>query len=259
MIVESYEDTIIISGALRSNYWETLHTAISLLLKRHPTGVIVDCSGLTEVTPAGAATFRDVMEYIHNHDSRVIVAAVPRHILDVLRTVAEVRSQLAVTNSVEEARKSLDLLVEAPAKKKLADSGQKLIVCLTGAPTDTQALTLGAQICESRQAQIHLLYVVIVPRDLPLTAPLAKDEEMAAKAIDHGKRVLQLRHLRVVPHLERARDIASALEEVLNETKASSVIMSLVPNQSDSENNAKVVKSILTKVCQEVILLRPSC
>src|SRR4051794_2917253 len=105
MIVESYEDVIILSGALRSNYWETLHTAISLTLKRHPSGVIIDCSGLTEATPEGAETFRDVMEYIHGHDARVIVAAVPSKVYEVLRTVPEVRSQLAITESVEEARK----------------------------------------------------------------------------------------------------------------------------------------------------------
>ena len=76
MIVESYEDVIVLSGALRSNFWETIHTAISLMLKRHPTGVVIDCSGITEVTQAGADTFRDVMAYIEEHDARIIVAAV---------------------------------------------------------------------------------------------------------------------------------------------------------------------------------------
>ena len=108
MIVESYEDVIVISGALRSNFWETIHTAISLMLKRHPTGVILDCSGITEVNTAGADTFRDVMSFIHDQDARVIVTAVPPQVMEVLRTVPEVRSQLAVAKTVEEARRSLD-------------------------------------------------------------------------------------------------------------------------------------------------------
>src|SRR5436853_3309421 len=112
VIVESYEDVIVLSGALRSNFWETLHTAISLTLKRHPSGVIIDCSGLVEATPEGAETFRDAMEFIHQHDARVIVAAVPPNILQVLRTVPDVRSQLAVADSVEAARHSLDLITE---------------------------------------------------------------------------------------------------------------------------------------------------
>src|SRR5688500_219102 len=112
MIVESYEDVIVVSGALRSNFWETIHTAISLMLKRHPTGVIIDCSGISEVTPEGADTFRDIMAFIHEHDARIIVAGVPVQVMEVLKSVPEVRSQLAVAKSVEEARRSLDLLVE---------------------------------------------------------------------------------------------------------------------------------------------------
>ena len=123
MIVESYEDVIVLSGELRSNFWETIHTAIALTLKRHPTGVIIDCSGITLMTPEGGETFHDAIDFVAEHDrARIVVAGVSKSVLEVLRSVPEVRSQLPVAESVEDARRSLDLLVEdepdVPKKKR---------------------------------------------------------------------------------------------------------------------------------------------
>jgi hypothetical protein len=259
MIVESYEDVIILSGALRSNFWETLHTAISLTLKRHSSGVIIDCSGLTEATPEGAQTFRDVMEFIHKQDARVIVAAVPEHVLPVLRSVAEVRSQLAIAVSVDDARRSLDLVTEdKPAKKRqgTAASSDNIVVLLTGQDFDAEALRIASQIGTQREAKLHLVYIVQVPRDLPLTSPLPKEEAIASGAIDKCKALLRDRHIAYVPHVERGRDIASALEDVLDDVKANLAVISLSPSASDVETNAKVVRSILLKVDQEVVFVR---
>ena len=139
MIVESYEDVIILSGALRSNFWETIHTAISLTLKRHPTGVIIDCSGITEITPDGAETFHDAIDFVAAHKrARIVVAAVSEEMLEVLRSVPEVRSQLPIAETVEAARKSLDLLVEndddelgvaaASAKISASDAFENMVI-----------------------------------------------------------------------------------------------------------------------------------
>lgn len=258
MIVESYEDVISLSGALRSNFWDTLHTAISLTLKRHPTGVIIDCSGLTEVTPEGAQTFRDVMEFIHNHDARVIVAAVPPHVLEVLRQVPEVRSQLAISDSVEEARRSLDLIQETdnrPRRRPGGNGGAKFVVWLSGDSMDAEALKVAVQLGDAREAELHLVYVVLVPRDLPLTAPLPKEEGLATSAIDKAKPLLD-KHVRYVPHVERGRDVASALEDFVEEIHASLVIIPLSSAASDVETSARLVKSVLTRIGEEVVFVR---
>jgi anti-anti-sigma regulatory factor len=261
MIVESYEDVISLSGALRSNFWDTLHTAISLTLKRHPSGVILDCSGLTEVTPAGGQTFRDVMEFIHNHDARVIVAAVPPKVLEVLRSVSEVRSQIALADSVEDARRSLDLLAESagkPGRRRPIERQSKIVVCITGEDIDAEALHLAVQLGEAREAELHLVFIVLVPRDLPLTAPLAREERTATEAIDKAKAVLD-KTIRFVPHVERGRDLASALHDLIEETKASLLVLPLSPASSEVDNNARMMKSVLTKIREEVIFVRTPC
>ena len=257
MIVESYEDTIILSGSLRSNYWETLHTAISLMLKRHPSGVIIDCSALSEATPLGAQTFRDVMEFIHNHDARVLVAAVPAHIREVLKSVTEVRSQLAIADTVEEARHSLDLLVEEkPSKRRHSNGGgSKIVVCLTGEEIDKEALHIASQLAEARGSVLHLVYVVVVPRDLPLTAPLPKEEGYATTAIDKARTLID-KHISYEPHIERGRDVPSALEDLIAETKCGLVVMPIPTSTNDGDGNAKLIKSVLSKIPQEVILVR---
>jgi hypothetical protein len=260
MIVESYEDVILLSGALRSNFWETIHTAISLTLKRHPTGVIVDCSGLTESTPEGAETFRDAMEYIHNHDARIIVAAVPPNVMEVLKSVPEVRSQLAVAASVEEARRSLDLLIEPEKKKPKAPREKlaKIILLLTEGDSCPELYELALEMAEALHAEIVVAYVILVPRHLPLQSPLPAEEETAAKTIDEAKRELSARQVQHSVALERARDVASGLMQVVEETAATRVVCALSPNERELDDQLKALRSVLTRVPLPVVAVRPN-
>lgn len=256
MIVESYEDVIVLSGVLRSNYWETLHTAISLTLKRHPSGVIIDCSGLTEATAEGVGTFRDVMEFIRGQEARLILASVPEHILEVLRSVPEVRSQLAIAESTDDARRSLDLLQHKPTgrKKAAAQTASKLAVVLIGGDADRETLNLASQIAEAREAEMHLIFVVLVPRDLPLTAPMPKEEGQAAAAIDFARATVDRKN--VVPHIERGRDLASTIESFLLALKGTIVVLPVTNGQVEMEGWAKLFRTLVTRLSQEVVFVK---
>lgn len=259
MIVESYEDVILLSGALRSNFWDTVHTAISLTLKRHPTGVIIDCSGIAECTPEGADTFRDVMRFIDEHDARIIVAAVPQPVLEVLKSVPEVRSQLAVAESVEAARRSLDLLIEPEGKKSKSPREvlDKIVLLLTPGDSCGDLFELAAEQAEAHHSEIEVAFVVVVPRNLPIQAPLAAEEEVAAQALEGAKRELASRHVQHSVRLERGRDVASALEAVIEETGAKRVVVALSPNESELDEQLKIMRSILAKIHVPVVAVRP--
>ncbi|MEQ1823133.1 MAG: STAS domain-containing protein [Fimbriimonadaceae bacterium] len=266
MIVESYNDIIILSGSLESNHWETIDTAIALTLKRHPSGVIIDLSGLTEITPEGAETFHDAMDFIRNHHARVILAAVPAHVMDVLKNVPEVRSQIPICDTVEDARRSLDLGVEleedhGKKKKKLvaAEGARKLIVCLydgTSVEEDNAAMEMASQIADSHPSEIHLVCALMVPRHLPLTAPLADSEESAANAMNRAKSFFNERNIPHVDRIERARDVASALAEVLNDIDAEIFVLPLIKNEMHMDSNLNVVRSVLGKIHRQVIFVR---
>ena len=259
MIVESYEDVIVLSGALRSNFWDTIHTAISLTLKRHPSGVIIDCSGLTEATPAGAETFRDAMQFIQDHDARIIVAAVPEAVLEVMKSVPEVRSQLPIAVSVKEARRSIDLLVEAPKKKKapaLRSVGPPLLVCLRGNTHDQSAVQLGSQIADTLHAAIVLVYVVLVPRNLPLQAPLPAQEEEAAQVLERGKAYLGSHELGCTPRLERGRDLGATVRDLAEELSCSHVVVPLSADPVHLEAEERLVRALLENVRCETVMVR---
>ncbi|HRK20451.1 MAG TPA: hypothetical protein PLX06_01500 [Fimbriimonadaceae bacterium] len=259
MIVESYEDVILLSGALRSNFWDTIHTAISLTLRRHPTGVIIDCSGITECTPEGADTFRDVMAFIAGHDARIIVAAVPQAVLEVLKSVPEVRSQLAVAKSVEEARRSLDLLLE-PETKKVKPSREKLdklVLLLTPGDSCPDLYELAGEQAEAHHAEVEVAFVVVIPRHLPIQAPLAAEEEEAAKTLEIAKQELTSRQIPHHVRLERGRDVASSLEAVLEDTGAKRVVLALSANERELDEQLKILRSILAKVHVPVVAVRP--
>lgn len=263
MIVESYEDVVILSGTLRSNFWETIHTAISLTLKRHPTGVIIDCSGITELTSQGAETFQDVIRFVKDHDrARIVLAAVKPEVMEVLRHVPDVRSQLPVVASVEEARKSLDLLVEDEdhGKKKRKDPtkpfDRQIVAVISGDESDEQMFRVTEELVDTMPAKVVLLCPVVIPRELPLTAPMPKQEELAVKALELGKERMAKRGTACEVRLERTRDIPSILQEVSNEVDAAHVIVGLASDLKGDEEYLKVLKSVIERVKKPLVIAR---
>lgn len=264
MIVESYEDVIILTGALRSNFWETIHTAISLTLKRHPTGVVIDCGGITEITLAGAETFHDAIDFIAEHDrARIVVAAVPSHVLEVIMSVPEVRSQLPIAETVESARRSLDLLVvqedhEPKKKKKEIENVERTILAvLSGDESDEELLLLIKEFVDSTPGKVVLLFPVVVPRNLPLQAPMPELEERAIKAIDFSKsRLAELKTVYEV-RLEHTRDLPSLIHETSEEVDAARVLIAFTRrNPEQMEAGLRLMFSIMQKVSRPIVLVR---
>jgi len=262
MIVESYEDRIILSGALRSNFWDTIHTAISLALKTSPQGVIIDCSQITEATPEGADTFRDIMEFLRNHDARVIVAAVPEVLLTVLKTVPEVRSQLPIADTVESARASLMRLHDDEddygKKKKKADrpvSGKYLVV-LFGQASDEYTLQIACEHAQASQSGLVLMHPIIVPLALPLQSPLEEEETAGANALELGKSICISRSVPCELVLERGRDVASIIAETLSESTATQVFVPIACDEDDQGATGKLVRSVMQKIKSPVLFVR---
>ncbi|MBX7134791.1 MAG: hypothetical protein K1X67_19150 [Fimbriimonadaceae bacterium] len=259
MIVESYEDVIVLSGVLRSNFWDTIHTAISLTLRRHPAGVIIDFSGITECTREGADTFVDAMNFIESHDARIIVAAVPPQVMEVLKSVPEVRSQLPIALSVEEARRSLDLLSkgedEKKKKKHQADL-KKILVCLMGNDSDEHVLKIARKMATATPSEIKVVYPLIVPRDLPLQAPLPQDEAAAAQALGSAQQVFEASGIQNTIQLERARDVPSALADALEEMSPTQVIIGLSSLPSSVDAELKLAKLIMARVSAPLTFVR---
>jgi anti-anti-sigma regulatory factor len=266
MIVESYEDVIVLSGGLRSNHWETIHTAVSLTLQRYPTGVIIDCSGLTECNLQGAETFRSAMEFITNADARVIVAAVSAPVLEVLKGVPDVKSQLPIAKSVDEARASLNILndhfdnedhvVLSQKKKEHVEISERMIVVMRGIPEDAAVVDLAISLC-GRGDGLLLLFPIMVPRELPLQSPMPEEECAAAAALNQGAEACHAEDIPVVREIIRARDLGTAVQESLDENPAERVLVGVSKNNDDAQSELKLIHSLLGKVNVPVTITRP--
>lgn len=257
MIVESIHDIIKVSGDLTENQWEVIRTAAALLLKRHPQGVVVDCSDLQEVTPAGAETFYDMMRHIESQKARIIVTNVPPHVREVLSHVPEVRSRLAIASSIEEARKSLELLDLIENKKSAPSQATGiLILSLSGGPADSYAISVAGAIAEMRQLKIVVVYPIVVPQSLPSDTPMPEVESQASKSLQQASSWLHNKGIEVELHVERTRSLSSAVGKCAQETDERCAVIALPASDDMAEEPARTAEEILSKLDTEVILVR---
>lgn len=260
MIVESYEDVIVLSGALRQNFWDTVETAITLTLRRHPAGVIVDGSGITEITVEGAQTFASFIEFVREHDrARVIFAALPDHVETMLRSVPEVRSQLAITRTVEEARTSLDLLCTSPepaAKKKLKSQVERrVLVVFCPDSFDRHLLDVAVEFSDARDTRLVLLLPIVVPRDLPIHAAMPEQESRAASLAESAQTILDDEQLTYEIRLERTRDLPSLVRDMGEETQSDHVLVGLSPHAQEDDVSVRQMRLMMDKVKRSLLFV----
>lgn len=262
MIVESYEDVIVLSGALKSNNWHTIQTAIGLTLRRHPSGVIIDCSGLTEMNEQGALTFTDAMEFVlRQKDARIVLAAVPAVIMEVLKDTPEVRSQLPIVLTVDDARRSLDVLDSVSSangkKGKVHKEVQVRVLCvLQGSDHDMDVLVITRELINNIQAKVLILLPIVVPRDLPLTAPMVEIEERAVKSASRAKEMFYECRTPHEVRLERTRDLPGLLHEFSEELQASYTVLAVPDENLGEEKCIKVMRGVLSRVTRPVLFVR---
>lgn len=259
MIVESSQDVISISGALRANFWETIQTAVSLTLQRHPAGVIVDCHDITELTEEGAATFQSAIDFVFEHpDARIIFVRVPEHVKEVMSHVPQVRSQMVVMESVEDARKSIDLLTtEEPEKKReRKECNRHILTCLCPKAFDPHVLEVSIELVSSAPAKVVLLMPLVIPREHPLQAHMPELEKQAEEFACKAKQMLSARHVPFEIRLERARDLSDLVVEVGNEVDAAHILVSLPASHEQEESMATDFRSIVKKTDRSILFVR---
>ncbi len=257
MIVESYEDVVVLSGALRKNFWETIHTAISLTLKRHPTGVVIDCSGITEITPEGAETFHDAIEFVSEYErARIIVAAVPAPVLEVLRSVPEVRSQLAMADSVEDARRSLDLLLEGSESKKTRPYDRQILCVLRGDSSDEYVIKVTSELVSTLPAKVIIMLPIVVPRELPIQSPMLEQEVEAKNSSEAAQRVLGSMAKACEVKLERTRNLSELVAEAAERFDAAHTVLAAPKPRRNAMGSSQDIDDLLSNVKRPILIVR---
>ncbi|MBV9850033.1 MAG: universal stress protein [Armatimonadetes bacterium] len=257
MIIEARGDVVKLEGALEKNYWPVIQAAANLLLRQHPQGILLDGSALKAVTPEGAKTFGEAMDYIERYKARIVVCSLPENVMEAVRAVPGVRSRLPVAGSLEEGRASLALARSGAARP----AGRRrilhnVLVPLLRADSPEIAATLACRLAkpEGQDANLHLAYILEVPRHLPLNAPLPEEEATAGGVLDAAEKWVRGQGLTPVPHVRRARDAGEEIVHQAEELGVNIIVLAYAPTTDPDDPMPRILRTLLSRAPCEVVL-----
>lgn len=267
MIVEVRGDVVWLEGHLESNLWPAIKAAVNLSLKRHPKGIILDCSRLLSCSDDGVITFVHAMDYIHSVGARVLISCVPDEILEKIRGTQGVRSQLPIAKTLEDARASLNLetMFSSDSETK---ADKVLLVPVLEILDVSRGVSLAKELAKAVHSEIHLVYFLEVPKTLPLGAPLPEAEALAQKKLKEAEALFappdkkQARkagepRVSLVPHVERTREVSAGILNLAKQLNASVIIISTrTAPDLDHEQLERIVSTLLVKAPCEVLIDR---
>lgn len=221
MIIEARDDTITLRGEVKSNIWPAIQAAAALLLENHPTGIILDGSGLTKITAKGAETFADAFEFIAAQNARIMVVGLTDEMLEIGKTVPGVRSQLPIAATVEEARSSLELGELTPQRGKARVAA---VVPILG--NWRRAVYFADKLAIGEHCEVHLVDLIRVPRTLPIGSPLHERETAGQERLEQAQGLVRKTGLKSFTHVERVRTEVG-LEEFAQRLNADLSVVSI--------------------------------
>lgn len=262
MIVEIRDEVVALSGALVRDEWLTLQSAVNVRLKHHPGGIVVDCGGLNALTPEGAETFRRAARHVGAGGGRIVVANVPPEIMWVIRRTPDLGSQLPIAATVAEARASLGLA--AAPRRHIGDAPGTIVAGLLGTNADGHAVAVACRLGQAArispdnpaaESLLYLVYLLLVPRNVPLLSAMGPEEEAARCALEELDGAVRAgSRLRPVGRVERTRDPGKRLAEVASEVRAETVVLAL-PAEPTAEIDS-VARSVLAQAPCDVVIHR---
>ena len=257
MIIEARDDVVQLEGTLDRNLWPMIQAAANLLLRQHPQGIIVDAALLAACTMEGAQTFRDAMNYIERYRARIVVSAISEDVMEVLRAVPGIRSRLPIAPTVDDARASLRLALPGAASGRSRRPLQDILVPLLRADTLETSTRLACRLAraDGQIARLHLAYILEVPRQMPLAAPLPAEEAVAAGVLNAAQAWVIKEGLKAVPHVVRARDAGEEIVHQAQLLSASIIVLSRCPSSGDEDDfMTDILRTVLDRAPCEVIL-----
>ncbi len=264
MIIETRADVVKLSGSLHKNQWMSIRAAVNLLLHDFPQGIIVDCSGLEEISGDGAKTFLEAIRDIESARARIIVVSLPEKVLSFIKTVPGVRSQLPIAPTIEAARSSLQMHKRAaatPASSDGSKSGQIIVVPLMADVDLSYGADLAARIARVQRGEVRLVYLLEVTRTLPLNAPLLEQEQAAETALATAAQLAQRNGASPQEHVERVRDSVDGALAAIKTYGATMIVIGAskhAMDHGDHDRFDQLVETLLHRAPCEVIVGRLS-
>jgi anti-anti-sigma regulatory factor len=254
MIIEARGDVVTLRGILSRNEWQNVKAAANHLLHHyHAPGIIIDCKHIDRATEEGIDTFIDARRDIEAQGARIMLCHVPPEVLQAMRSVPGARSQLPVADTIEDARASFRLMHGTAPK---ASAGvASILVPLFGDGDAEIGVDLACRIAPRDSARIHMLYVVTVPRALPIGTPLGENAAIAERELARGEAIARKRHVATTRQIEQTRSIGDAIMQTAQRLGVAMIVVGLreLP-VSDERGQEELVMDLLHRPpCQVVI------
>ena len=180
------------------------------------------------------------------------------------------RPHLPIAANVDEARQILGSDAQSqPAAPSVGASDRNasarraltdILVPLIGDVTVENATLLARHLAraEGAKVRLHLVYVLEVPRALPLAASLPDEEARASQMMERAQAVLKKEGFLSEQHVTRARDVAEEIVCQALEVRANMIVLACTPWQGSNESANQVIRTLLSRSPCEVVLSRPA-
>jgi anti-anti-sigma regulatory factor len=251
VIVEAREDTVRLYGDIRNNQWLTIKAVTNLLLRKHPRGIIIDCTHLADVTSDGGETFLDAIQFIEAADARIVLAHLPQGVFTTLKSVPGLRSRLPIAGTVDEARKSL--LTGGRADTSTAVAGTGILVPLINPDAAGHATATACKLGRDAKADIHLVFLLTVPRTMPLNTPLPDAEDAAQRLLDECEAVVHRYGMKCFRHIQRTRDRNEGVLQMVESLKIRTLILSRKVGQDRTEDDDASEAALRRAQCEVIV------
>lgn len=248
MIVNGKNDIVQLSGSLHKNEWLTIKALAKILLIQHPQGILIDCTELTEISEEGTKTFLTAMRDIQGEGARIVMVNLPDHVLQVVRSVPGVRSQLPIAASIEEARASLRIgrkLQQAENDRPMCDNSI-LVPLFPGFDID-YAIAVAARAARELKQPITLATFLVVSRSRPLGTPMPEEEGLAHRMLEQAEKVVKKLNIPYMLHVERVRDAEEGLLQLIKAHKATHVYIGAYADHANDEQFQRITELLLRR------------
>jgi hypothetical protein len=103
---------------------------------------------------------------------------------------------------------------------------------------------------------LHVVFPVVVPRELPLQAPLPQQEDLAAITVEAAKAFMREQHVGCSVHVERGREVAAVLAAVGEAYGIVTAFVSLPAGADERDEAAQITRTVLARLSCTVIFVR---
>lgn len=107
---------------------------------------------------------------------------------------------------------------------------KKILVPTVGLPYSERGVELACRLGDEQEAEIFLIYVIEVPRTMPLGIPLAEAEKMASEALERADSIVTLHGMKSQKIIQRARLAGEEIARVARDRDVDMIVVGIRPD-----------------------------